>query len=199
MAEFRILTVCTGNVCRSPLGQLLLAEGLQDLPVQVSSAGVGALVDHGMPDPALAIARGLGLTTAEAHRARQITADMLREADLVLPMAREHRRAIVELVPRASRNTFTLREFARIAAALPDDAIDDAVRSGTSPEERMRLAVEEVGFSRGTVPPPASPDDDNVIDPYRRSDAVYAESTAQLTPAVAQVVALLRRAAGAAA
>ena len=69
-------------------------------------------------------------------------------------------------------------------------------RDGATPADRMRLAVEEVGFSRGEVPPPASLEDDNVVDPFRQSDDVYARSTAQLTPAVQQAVALLRKAAG---
>lgn len=193
--SFSIVTVCTGNVCRSPLGELLLAKDLADLPITVSSAGVHALVGEGMPAQAQAIARSLGVTKSEAHRGRQITADIVRSADLVLPMALEHRRAVVELVPRAAAKTFTIREFARIASAVTDEALRVAVQGGATLEERLRLAVEQIGFSRGEVPPPASPADDEVIDPYRRSDQVYAESAAQLTPAVAEVVSLLRRAA----
>jgi len=196
MADFTILTVCTGNICRSPLAHLLLRDGLADLGVTVHSAGVGALVDRGMPEQSLAIARSLGIVDAEAHRARQITADMVREADLILPMAREHRAAIVELVPRASAKTFTMREFGRIASHITDGALAQAVQDGATPAERMRLAVEEIGFSRGEVPPPASLEDDNIVDPFRQSDDVYARSTAQLTPAVQQAVTLLRKAAG---
>lgn len=190
-----ILTVCTGNVCRSPLAELLLAQGLAEAPVSVSSAGIGALVGERMPDPAQAIARELGVADPERHVARQLTADMIREADVILAMTLQHRRAVVELVPRASAKTFTLREFARIAAAVPAEQMEAAVRQGATPEERMRLAVEEIGFSRGEVPPAPSPDDEDVIDPYRRSDEVYRESAAQLTPAVARAVDLLRRAA----
>ena len=51
---FSVLTVCTGNICRSPLAELILAASLSDIPdVRVESAGTGALVGHGMPDPAL--------------------------------------------------------------------------------------------------------------------------------------------------
>lgn len=195
MGTFTILTVCTGNVCRSPLGEQLLALGLEGLPVTVASAGTGALVDEGMPAQSLRIARGLGVLTPETHRARQITADMIREADLVLGMAREHRRQIVALVPRASRYTFTIREFARIAENVPTETIDDLVRDEPDAAERMRLAVEEIGFSRGTVPPAATEDGDDVIDPYRRSDDVFELSAQHLSPAVATTVALLRRAA----
>jgi len=195
MGAFAILTVCTGNVCRSPLGEQLLRLGLESLPVVVASAGTGALVNEGMPEQSLRIARRLGITTPDTHRARQITADMVREADLVLAMARQHRREIVELVPRASRYTFTIREFARIAEGVPGETIDELVRDEPDVEERMRLAVEEIGFSRGSVPPAAFADDDDVIDPYRRSDDVFELSAQHLAPAVTTTVALLRRAA----
>ncbi|MCC7128594.1 MAG: hypothetical protein IT192_07250, partial [Microbacteriaceae bacterium] len=39
----RILTVCTGNICRSPLAEALLAKELKGLPVAVESAGTGAI------------------------------------------------------------------------------------------------------------------------------------------------------------
>ncbi len=45
---FKILTVCTGNICRSPLAEGLLRKVLRGLPVEVSSAGTGALV--GVPN-----------------------------------------------------------------------------------------------------------------------------------------------------
>lgn len=195
VGTFTILTVCTGNVCRSPLAEQLIASGLQGLPVVVSSAGTGALVDEGMPEQSLRIARGLGVASPESHRARQITADLIREADLVLAMSLRHRRQIVELVPRASRNTFTIREFARIAQGVDPETIDALVRDEPAADERMRLAVEEIGFSRGTVPPAAMEEDDDVIDPYRRADDVFDLSAQQLSPAVATTVAVLRRAA----
>lgn len=119
---FSILTVCTGNICRSPLGEQLLAQQLADLAdVRVASAGTGALVGHGMPDQSLAIARSLGVVDPESHVSRQLTPELLDESDVVFAMAREHRRAIVELNPRVSKRVFTLREFARLADATSDD------------------------------------------------------------------------------
>lgn len=188
----RILTVCTGNICRSPLAEVLLRKVLQGLPVEVSSAGTSAMVGHTMPDPQLRIAANLGVEGAEQHRARQLTAEMLEESDLVIALSREHRRIIAELSPKASRSTFTLRELARISASVDDEelALSDGGAQG------MRAVVALASQLRGSVLPPENAEDDDVIDPFRQSIDVYQQSAEQLIPAVNSTVSLLRRAAG---
>lgn len=82
-----VLIVCTGNVCRSPMAEVLMREwlGSRGLQVRVESAGVGAPV--GLPADVHAIdlmhERELDLLE---HRARQVSAAMLAEFDLVLVM-----------------------------------------------------------------------------------------------------------------
>lgn len=191
---FRILTICTGNICRSPAAELLLLRRLADVPdITVSSAGTGALVGAGIPEPALRLLRDDGVD-GSGHRSRQLTAAMVREADLVLAMTRDHRRAAVELIPAATRRTFTVRELARIGAAL---AGEPPVRSSeVDPTERLRLAVLQAAGARGMVPQPDDPRDLDVVDPYRQSDEIFRESFDQLIPAVDGVVAFLTRSTG---
>lgn len=196
---FRILTVCTGNICRSPLAEQLLRRGLSGVEgVSVGSAGTMAMVGDGMPPLAAALASRLGVMDAALHRARQLDEQLVRDADLVLALSREHRRAVVQAVPAATRIAFTLREFAHLAASVGESDLagaaavspDDSVRS------RLRGAVAAVASLRGVVEPLESVDDFDVIDPYGRAAAVYDESAAQLVPAVDATVALLVRAAG---
>lgn len=86
----RFLVVCTGNICRSPMGEYLLRERLADRPtVEVASAGIGALVGHPADPTAVEIMAENGID-ATAHRARQITAQMLADTDLVLAMDNSH-------------------------------------------------------------------------------------------------------------
>lgn len=183
---FSILTVCTGNICRSPLTQQLLQAGLSHLSgVTVSSAGTGALVGFPMPDQAQVIARDLGVVSPELHVARAITIEQLREASLVLALSREHRRAIVEMLPRGARHTFTLRELERLLTGVSDSDFD-AMRD-MDPDDvdgRLNELVEVAASRRGRVLPPDSPEDDDVIDPYRRDDAVYRVSAEQIVSAV---------------
>ncbi|MBN9213019.1 MAG: hypothetical protein BGO45_03630 [Microbacterium sp. 71-36] len=195
---FSVLTVCTGNICRSPLAELILAASLSDIPdVRVESAGTGALVGHGMPDPALRLARDDGLA-GESHRARQISEKLVSDAGLILALSREHRRAIVSLVPSAVRRTFTLRELANIVPAAQSSDSYNVPESVSGPAEGLRDAVALAARLRGTVPPPEDPAEFDVIDPFRRSEATYQLSYEQLKPAAVAVGLYLRRSAEAA-
>lgn len=193
---FTILSVCTGNVCRSPIAALLLADelrGIADLTVE--SAGVSALIGHGVPDPMHRLAVAQRIDTS-AHRARQLDVSQVRDADLILTMARDHRRHIVEMSPAAMRRTFTLRELARIAGdiepRLPNAISDAAART---PTDAMRTAVSLSAALRGTVPPPPHPSEFDIVDPFGRSDEMYQRSFTELAPAAKRVSAFLLRAA----
>lgn len=193
---FQILSVCTGNVCRSPIAELLLAEALSGFTtVRVESAGIGALVGHGVPEPAQRLGAQHHLD-ATRHVARQITEPMIRDSALIVAMAREHRRYIVQAVPAAMRRTFTLRELARIVDVVEENLPQAVSAAGaTTGEEAMRAAIALAASLRGTIPPPADPDDFDVIDPYRRSDEVYAASFETLVPAAQRVSGYLATAA----
>lgn len=199
-----IMTVCTGNICRSPLAELLLATRLADLGVDVHSAGVRGLRSATMTPEAidLAIEYGVSEADADAHRSRYLTEAMLASPDLILAMTRDHRREIAELAPSRLRATFTAREFARLAASLTDEEVRDAAASVDSessratPSERIRAAAAAVAGRRGLVPPPSDPADDDVIDPYGRDWGVYRRSADQLLPALAEVERVVRLAAG---
>ena len=192
---FTILTVCSGNVCRSPLAELLLRNGLASLPdVRVSSAGTIALVGEGMPDDGQAVARALGVDPA-GHRARLLVAEQVRGSGLVLAMAREHRSAVAELHPRAARRAFTLTEFANIARQVEDTDFDD-VRARPLGDVAGRLAaVVDVAASLRGVVDHLDEEALDVRDPYRMGRETYELSAAQLKPAADATVALLLRAA----
>ena len=193
---FRILTVCTGNICRSPLAELYLRSSLSDLKiVSVSSAGTMAQDGQAMPEQAKALARRAHLHP-DSHRASYLVERDIAEADLVLGMAREHRRDVVALHPRASRYTFTVREFARLAHGMTfaDMPTVMALPAGEA-VGRLRGAITDVAARRGMVSGPKDVEDEDVIDPYRLSDEVFAASGEQLYPAVDTVARILHAAA----
>src|SRR3954454_17671334 len=121
---FRVLFVCTGNICRSPMGQAMLTSRLRaglgpaaDGLVDVTSAGTYGLVGHPIEPDALDVLEELGVVPDE-FAARELAKDILEASDLVLTATREHRAAAVSMLPRGSRRTFTIREFARLVAAV---------------------------------------------------------------------------------
>lgn len=189
-----LLVVCTGNICRSPLGELLLRDRLAPLGVHVHSAGTHALVGFAMQTQSqrIALEHGVSPQDAASHRARQVTEPMLRRADLTLTMTRSQRRGVVEKAPRALRRAFPVREFAALAELVPDvdlrEAAEAAVAATGADTLRTRLAgaISCVSARRGLVP--LDTDADDVIDPYRRPADVYDESAAQLLPAIDEVI-----------
>lgn len=193
--SFSILTVCTGNICRSPLAEQLLVAHLRGIPeITISSAGTRALVGEPMLATTQEIAHSYGVETTEAHRARQVNEALLESSDLILAMTRDHRRTLVELSPRVTRRVFTIREFARLAEVTTDDVLSSEIAwTGESPVERLRAAVKAVTLSRNILPLVADRAEEDVIDPYQREMKVHEASAQQLTPAVDAVAALLKR------
>lgn len=191
---FEVLTVCTGNICRSPLAEQLLRLHLQDR-AEVSSAGTRGLRSAPMTPEALALADQLGVPTEDSqkHRSRFLTEKHLETPDLIVTMTRDHRRQVAELAPARMRSTFTAREFARLSADLTDEQIWDAAAAApaNTPGSRIRAAAALVASRRGMGLPPEKPEDDDVIDPYGRSWQTYELSAAQLTPALTEIVRVL--------
>ncbi len=91
-----ILVVCTGNICRSPIGERLLRQQLPGK--QVNSAGVLGLEGHPADAAAQAVARR-HVVSLEGHIARKVTRNLLQQADLILVMGPEHLRFIATMAP----------------------------------------------------------------------------------------------------
>lgn len=100
-----ILIVCIGNICRSPTGEALLKSKLEGKNIQVSSAGLGALVGKPVDATATQVMEAAGYQLPD-HQARQLTPDMLRAADLVLVMENKHLQAVHSMVPEARGKSF---------------------------------------------------------------------------------------------
>lgn len=168
---FQVLVVCTGNISRSPVVQHLLASGLADPSLQVSSAGTHAVVGAGVDPPMQELLAGIGINSSQ-FRARQLKPSLLTDVDLVLGLTREHRSTAVQLEPSIVRRSFTLREFVRI---LPTAA----PFFGRTVGERLRAATEAAALARMRVPANRLADDD-VIDPYGAPIQVYRRVFAEL-------------------
>lgn len=95
----RILVVCVGNICRSPMAEALLAQALGG-GREVSSAGIGALIGEPADPNAEALMRERGLSIA-SHLGRQMDESLLRDSDLVLVMERSHQEWIESRWPQA--------------------------------------------------------------------------------------------------
>lgn len=194
MPPTRVLTVCTGNVCRSPLAAVELDHGLNEISpggFEVTSAGMHALVGEGFEQRVGRLAHERALEAAAAHLARQVTPDVLRGTDLVLVMAREHTRPVLQLAPRLLKRVFTLREFARLLQHLSTDPeLDRAVPAERA--ERWAWLVQQAPRLRQRVPVREAERND-VVDPYRQEDAVLQQMADELLEATDAILAWERR------
>jgi protein-tyrosine phosphatase len=166
-SEFRLLFLCTGNVCRSAFAEVLTKHLLNERlryeaasAFVVSSAGLHAMVGAGMHPSTREELRPWGVDTRLADRvvARQLTAIMVEQAHLVLGATLRHRAAAAQAAPVALTRTFTLREFQRLSRLV------DSAELPSEPVQRAHALVLEVQRRRGLVPPVATADDE-VPDP----------------------------------
>ncbi|TWH71546.1 arsenate reductase/protein-tyrosine-phosphatase family protein [Modestobacter roseus] len=183
-----MLLVCTGNVCRSPAAELLLRSALDAVGaagVVVTSAGTRALVGEPVHPPMAQLLEDAGAPTG-SFTARQLTAQDVRDADLVLALAREHRSAVVTLVPGALRRSLLLSEAAAAAAA----AQHAGWPVGPGHTAAARLGSLPALASRHRAPDRAAAVD--VPDPYRGPEEVYRASFQLVRDTVDQLVRALR-------
>ena len=113
----RILVVCTGNICRSPVGEALLKRHLPHK--QIASAGLGALVGQGVEPTARQLAEADGLDVS-GHQARQLTVEMLQQHELILVMSEGQRLAVGELLPAALGKTMLFGRWEPEPWDIPD-------------------------------------------------------------------------------
>ncbi|WP_286214419.1 low molecular weight protein-tyrosine-phosphatase [Demequina sediminis] len=144
-SPLRIMTVCTGNICRSPMAEVVLKARLAEAGlgdrVEVTSTGVSD-EEHGRPldRRAAAVLREAGYQVPR-RAARQVTRADLGASDLVLAMTSAHARRLRSLDPEAPIRLY--REFDP-AAQGPALDIDDPWY-GTSEDFRVTLAQVEAG------------------------------------------------------
>jgi protein-tyrosine phosphatase len=165
--RFTVLAVCTANICRSPMMEILLRSGLDPLRFEVASAGVRGWDRHPMDAAAEVELQRLGYSAGQ-FRSQPIASHLVDSAGLILTATREHRSAVLALNPRALRRSFTLVEFAALTALVEGD---DPAALVAQAAQRRSLAPAEIDIS----------------DPYRRGAEVHRETADQIAAAVATI------------
>lgn len=111
-----ILTVCVGNICRSPVAEAILTAHLPDHTV--ASAGIGAVVGSDVDPTARAVAEAGGVKVG-SHVARQFTREIGEQYDLILVLEAGHKREIERIALELSGRIMRLSRWTG-DADIPD-------------------------------------------------------------------------------
>ena len=137
-----IMVVCTGNICRSPVGKAALTSHLPE-NVTVTSAGTHAAVGRpAAPETSEFVARELGIKLD--HAAQQLTRQQAEAADLVITMTTEQRAWVARTAPRAVRRTYTLKELHLLLNALPPESPFTSLKELAQAVSRLRPRLAQV-------------------------------------------------------
>lgn len=120
---FKILLVCTGNTCRSPMAEVLLKHKVKQNNltenINVSSVGIYASGYSPASDLAQLTMKSQGMDLS-LHTSRQVTRQSLQSAQLVLTMTVAQKQALLQLDPTQNNKIFTLCEFVGQAGDVSD-------------------------------------------------------------------------------
>lgn len=97
-----VLVVCVGNICRSPVGERLLAQACPD--IRVESAGIAALTGHAASTDAAEVAAENGVSV-NGHVARQFSSEIAAGFDLILVLEKGHMKVVAEQAPETAGKT----------------------------------------------------------------------------------------------
>ena len=183
VSDFRVLTVCRANYCRSPIAATMLASAADAVlgtdAWTVASAGVDVRFAADMHPLAREVLQERGFRP-HPHRTHQLDRADLAAADLVLVASRAQRSAVVTELPAAVQRTFTLLQFARLADLVgPIDA--------QNPREAGLALLREAALARAELQPTAA-ELDNLIDPMGRPRPAFEECATTVQDAVDRIL-----------
>jgi protein-tyrosine-phosphatase len=139
-----ILFICTGNSCRSIMAEGLMRKSLYELGKErIEVASAGTMATNGMPptDETVKVMKEAGVDVSD-FKAKSVTPEMVRKADLILVMEPMHKDSVLRKAPQASSKTFLLKEYGSDSKLLPKGySVHDPIGK---PVEDYRITRDEI-------------------------------------------------------
>ncbi|MBZ4665200.1 low molecular weight protein arginine phosphatase [Mahella sp.] len=147
-----ILFVCSGNTCRSPMAQAMAEAMFREADsgleaIKVMSAGVAAMDGQPASANAIEVMREMGMDISR-HRSRELNAELVAQADLILTMTLQHKRHVLMMFPESYDKVFTLKEYADCGSSdIPDPfggSLEDYKESADEIRQALSRLVEKL-------------------------------------------------------
>jgi len=144
--SFKIMFVCFGNTCRSPMAEGALRKIIenQNIPgVDVYSSGTSGGIGFEATPYAVEAAK-IWEADISAHRSQPLTAEIIDRTDLILAMERSHCQEVLRLVPEAEDKVFLLKKFP--VSGCSGEGVDDPIGGSLDMYNQTFLEIgEEIG------------------------------------------------------
>ena len=136
----RIIIVCTGNTCRSPMAEAIYREKFGD-KAEFISRGLYVEEERSASYNAEEVMKKMGLDIS-AHKSKELTEKEALEADLILTATAAHRDNILAVLPELQGKVFTLCEYANLPFEDIPDPFGGDIEDYTRCAETIKKAAE---------------------------------------------------------